>query len=408
MCDQLLTHFSSILSSKLNGFRKGYSCETVLMQCTEDWKKALDNNQCVGCIMMDLSRAFDSLPHGLLIAKLHAYGVDNTSCRLIKNYLSGRRQRVKVGNTYGEWQFVERGVPQGSLVGPLLFNIFVNDFLFTLENQCDVYNYADDNTLSKCHSDPLFVKTSLEDSARTAISWFSDNYMKANPGKFQAMVLSRKNVNISFNINNVTIVPTKCVKLLGIYFDDKLSFSEHVQHLCKKAGKQVNALSRLSNILSQESKKVIFNTFISSTFNYCPLVYHLCGKVNTTKMEHVVERGLKIVYNDFTSDIVMLRRQSNVPSLVTSRLRSLYIYIYKVLHNMVPCGINFEVKDVPYGLRRNINLTQSRFCTKTYGYNSISYFGAKLWNMLPNNSKTLDFNNFKEFLFKWDGLTCNG
>jgi len=360
---------------------------------------------------MDLSRAFDSLPHGLLLAKLYAYGVNVPACRLIQSYLSGRRQRVKLGNTHGEWQYVERGAAQGSLAGPLLFNIFINDFIFMMEDHCDMYNYADDNTMSKCHVDPIVIKSSLEASASVAIKWFSDNNMKANPEKFQAMVLSRNNnVDITFSINDVTIVPTKCVKLLGIYIDNKLSFNDHVNYLCKKAGRQVNALARLSNILSLDSKKVIFNTFISSTFNYCPLVYHICGKVNTDKMEHIVNRGLKYVYNDFTNDVSIHRMQSNVPSLFDTRLNQLCFHVYKVLHNTAPGSISFEVKDTPYALRRVVNLIQPKFDTKTYGYNSIQYLGAKLWNMLPNECKTLDFNAFKQFIvnFKWDGLTCCG
>ena len=408
MCDQLLSHFRNILSKLLSGFRKGYSCEQVLISCIESWKKAIDRDECVACILMDLSRAFDSLPHGLLIAKLHAYGCDVNACKLIRDYLSSRRQRVKVQNTFGEWKYVERGVPQGSLAGPLLFNIFINDFIYIMEDKCDVYNWADDNTLSYHHKDPGIVKTRLEEAAKVAIRWFKENNMKANPDKFQAMVLSRKKVSITFDIGDVTIVPTKCVKLLGIYIDENLSFDEHVNHLCKKAGKQVNALSRLSNILSQDTKKVVFNTFISSTFNYCQLVYHVCGKTSSVKMEHVVERGLKMVYSDCISDGATLRKTVNVSSLFMSRIRLLCLYVYKSLNDMLPVSIDFEIKDTPYSFRSKKMLIQPAFCTKTYGYNSLSYLGAKLWNMLPNECKDLEFCEFKQYVLNWDGLTCCG
>jgi len=332
------------------------------------------------------------------------------ACKLIRNYLSCRRQCVKVQNTLGEQQYIERGVPQGSLAGPLLFNIFINDFMYLLENKCSVYNYADDNTLSKHHRDPLIVKSSLEDCANLSIHWFSENNMKANPDKFQAMVLCRRDVNICFTVGDITIVPTNCVKLLGVIIDNKLSFHEHVKHLCKKAGRQVSALTRLTNVLSEESKKIVFNSFIVSNFNYCPLVYHICGKVSSLDMERIQLRGLRLVHNDFTSDHATLRQKANVSTLFISRLRSLCMYVYKVVHNIVPNGscVSFNLKETPYTFRNNMILNQEAFSTVTYGYNALSYLGAKAWNMLPNDFKCMPLNEFKQCILKWDGLSCCG
>ena len=103
MCDQLLTFMSPLLSNELSAYRKSYSCNNVLVKCVENWRKSLDNNEHVGCILIDLSKAFDCLPHGLLIAKLNAYGVTKDSCKLILNYLKDRKQTVKLGNSKSEW-----------------------------------------------------------------------------------------------------------------------------------------------------------------------------------------------------------------------------------------------------------------------------------------------------------------
>ena len=148
--DQLSSHFENIFHSFLAAFRPSFGCQTTLLRLVEDWKRALDENLDVGAILMDLSKAFDCLPHDLIIEKLKAYGLTEQSCQLMHSYLSGRKQRVKLGNCISNWQNIIKGVPQGSILGPLIFNISMNDIFYFLEKST-LYNYADDNTVSYCH-----------------------------------------------------------------------------------------------------------------------------------------------------------------------------------------------------------------------------------------------------------------
>ena len=146
LSDQMIMFFSNILNPSLSAYRKGYNCLHVTLQLTEYWREALDNNDYVGTMAMDLSKAFDSMQHGLLIAKLRAYGLSKNACDMIVSYLSNRRQRVKISGEVSNWSTINRGVPQGSVLGPLLFNIFLND-LFLVQISGNIANYADDNHL---------------------------------------------------------------------------------------------------------------------------------------------------------------------------------------------------------------------------------------------------------------------
>ena len=154
------------------------------------------------------------LPHELVLAKLHAYGVDIKSLKLLQDYLSNRTQRVKLDSTFSSWLKILLGVPQGSILGPLLFNIFLNDMLWFVE-KTDICNFADDNTIYSCAKSVNDVIENLQSDLKIALKWFKDNQMIANPGKFQFMALNKDTINKSIVMDNKTIESPKSAKLLG-------------------------------------------------------------------------------------------------------------------------------------------------------------------------------------------------
>ena len=141
---------------------------------------------------MDLSKAFDCLPHDLLLLKFKSYGVAPPSLNLLESYLNNRKQCFKVGTHSSNWQTMFKGVPQGSILVPILFNIFLNDIFYFIHNS-ELYNYADDNTLSYADTDINKLIKTLEEESKILINWFYINKMKANPEKFQAIAVGKKN-----------------------------------------------------------------------------------------------------------------------------------------------------------------------------------------------------------------------
>ena len=164
-------------------FAQGTAVSQLFLESLKTGKKALDANKYVGAILMDLSKAFDCLPHDLLLLKLREYGLSPSAINLVQSYLSNRSQCVKLGSVTSTYESIFKGVPQGSILGPVLFNIFIND-IFTFVKNSTIYNYADDNTLSDANENPDLVRKHLIEDSNILIDWFKFNRMQANPEIF--------------------------------------------------------------------------------------------------------------------------------------------------------------------------------------------------------------------------------
>ena len=172
--DQLYASFAPILSSNMSGFLKGHSCATALIKLTDDWRSALDEKKEMGVIAIDPSKAFDCVCHNLLLAKVTAYGVQEPALQLLRSYLHGRKQRVMCNNKCSSWSTVRCGVPQGSLLSPLLFHIFMNDINETV-TVSSLRLYADDTTQYTADYSPVVLQHLLNHDMETPSSWFASN-----------------------------------------------------------------------------------------------------------------------------------------------------------------------------------------------------------------------------------------
>ena len=245
------------------------------------------------------------------------------------------------------------GVPQGSILGPLLFDIFLAD-LFFIENSIDIAKYADDNAPYATANDIDSLIASLEEASKSLFIWFDNNLMKSNADKFHLFVSSKEKVTIK--IGSHEVANTKCEKLLGVHLDTGLSFDYHISKICKKASRKICALTRVTSGMSLSKKHILMNAFFNSQFNYCPLIWMCHSRENNNKINRLHERCLRIIYNDKRSSSNVLLEKNGSVSIHERNIKILVTEMFKVSKNIAPPQMHeiFKLKDQPqYNLRYN-------------------------------------------------------
>ena len=409
--EQISSYICDRLSNILCGFREGYSTQHALIRLIEKWRQCLDASGIVGTILMDLSKAYDCLPHDLLIAKLEAYGLDVNSLRLMYSYLDSRVQRVKIGSHRSTAKEIKIGVPQGSVLGPLLFNIFIND-LCLINLDSEICNFADDNTLYSCGHDLQEIVTDLENDLSKLLDWFKSNGMVANPKKFQLMFLGlHGKKRIRLNIEENKVPAAGHVKLLGVEIDSKLTFNKHIETLCSKVNKKVSAFARLNNYISREQALTVCDAVLLSNFNYCPLIWLFCNKGANKEIDRTHKRALRILFKDYESSFETLLARSSSNSIHIKNLQKLMTEIYKSMNHLNPSIVweFHEKKPIKYNLRIQNLCKLPTIKTLGFGLNSLSFRGSFLWNTLDDSIKQVPtLPCFKKRIKDWtaDRCTC--
>ena len=382
--DQMYKYFNHILSKWQYGFRKGFSTQHCLLAMTEKWRKCLDKGGISGAILTDLSKAFDCILQDLLMAKLAAYGFDYQSLRIMESFLSNRQQRTKINNAFSRYSEIIYGVPQGSVLGPLLFNVYICDIFFGII-ECDIASYADVNTPYNFDFSLDNVISNLKKSTNSLLNWFRENYMKANADKCHLLVSSNESCTAKiehFSINNSTEE-----KLLGVKVDSNLSFENHVTSLCKKASQKLYALARISHYMDLNKRRNLMKSFITSQFSYCPLIRMFHSRSLNNKINRIHERTLRLVYQNNFSFSELLDLDNSV-TVHQKNLQVLVTEIYKVKNGIAPDIMNdiFELQNPSYNLRSSCNqFRRENVKTVHYGIQSVRYLGPKIWELVPNN-----------------------
>ena len=400
---QLSEFFKSILSKFQCGFKKGYGAQHCFLMMLETWKEATDNNKAFGALLTDLSKVFDCLSYDLLIAKLYAYGLDLASSKILRDYSTSRRQRTKVNLFYTILSGVPQilsGVPQGSILGSLLFNVFMCN-MFLILKITSFTGYA--NAPFVVRENTSNVIKALEDIGENLIKRFSDNQMKLNTDKCHVPLNSQGPNTIK--IGNLCIKNSSCEKMLGINFDHKLKFMNHVEEICKKASGKLNALARITPYMGIRKQYTLMDAIFKTQFNYCSLIWMCCNRSLNNKTDRLHERSLRIVYSDKTSHFSKLLEKYGFISIHYQNIRQLAMEMFQVSKGLCPETVKglFQFRyDIPCNLRQRSQFHIPPVRTVFSGTGSIKYLGPKIWELIPDEMKELEsLQEFKRAIKLW-------
>lgn len=390
--NQLEFYFENnqLISNYQSGFRKGHSCESLLNLVITNWKMAVNGKKCIIAVFIDLKRAFETINRDILTLKLKKYGIKNTELEWFRSYLNNRKQRTRVNNTVSDVLNVEIGVPQGSILGVLLFLIYIND----MEKCVDLARlvlFADDALLYIIDENIEQAVIKMNAELQKVYEWLEMNKLKLNISKTNCMIINGSTTsNVTFN--NTIIIPVTEIKYLGVIIDKSLKFKNHIDYIAKKIAKKNYFLSKIRNKITLNTVIKIYNTMIKPHFEYCPSILFTYTNEEKTRLQRLQNKGMRIVLklNRFTpmSSLLECLKWMSVNQKICYNV---LIMVFKVKYNLLPKYLSdmlTYVGDVHQYNLRNINDFRLSNVRNEQTKNMLMYKGIKLFNELPASLKT--------------------
>ena len=376
-----------ILSDFQHGFRKNRSCEPQFILTINDLARGLDNSQHIDGILLDFSKAFDKVPHRLLAAKLHHYGVGGNTVSWIQSFLARRTQQVTLEGQASSTSPVALGVPQGTVLGPLLFLVYINDLPSRVKATKRLF--ADDCFLYRIinsREDPQALQEDLD----ALQQWEKDWLMSFNPDKCEVIRITkkRKPIDAKYTIHSKKLGHTKNAKYLGVLISDTLSWNAHVDTVTKKANNTTAFLHRNLSNCPQHIKDNCYKTFVRPQLEYAATVWDPHTDINIAKLEGALCHAARFVRNDYnyTSSITEMMRALEWESLQQRRHQAKSVMMYRIVNSLddIPPRENLHPQGtaVTRGHQCRFMVPCSRADTLR-----MAFFPSaiRLWNQLPES-----------------------
>ena len=330
--DEIINHMSThnLFADEQHGFVPGRSCVTQLLVVLEEWTEALEAGRNVDVIYLDFRKAFDSVPHQRLLCKLKAYGIGDRLYRWIESFLSNRSQRVTINGTKSDWVPVTSGIPQGSVLGPVLFVLYINDLPSVLRSVCRIF--ADDTKVFRAIISPEDT-TLLQDDINKLSAWSAEWQLPFNTTKCKSLHLGRSNTNHTYSINNNPLEQISQEKDLGIIIDNKLKFHEHVSYAANKANSILAIIRKTFAALDSSAFKALYTTLVRPHLEYGNTIWGPTYALDCLAVERVQRRATELVPTIRHYTYTDRLKAIGLPSLHYRRKRGDMIQVYKLLNS---------------------------------------------------------------------------
>ena len=397
-----------VIHANQSGFRQKHSCQTALVKLIDQWMACIDRGDIVGSVFLDFRKAFDLVDHSILIDKLSLYKCQGPDLNLISSYLQSRQQVIDSGKGLSTPAYIKSGVPQGSILGPTLFLIFINDLPLHME-YCDIDLFADDATFHANGKTKSEVEPKLQTDGNNSKSWAKHHKMQIHYDKTSCMTLGSRHrtqneaskLDITIDGNEIKQVDKQ--KLLGVYIDENLLWTTHIDYLCSKISTKISLLKQLSTYVPVKVQKLFYQGYILPLIDYGSNTWGSTSKLNIERLSKLQKRAARIILKaDFDTPSSEMFNELGWSTIENRHNYNKAVLTYKAFNNLTPEYISNLLKPTFETHNRNLrsatngSLSVPRSRTSLFD-RSFSATAPKLWNSLPKEITTASsLENFKQ------------
>ena len=418
MYTQLYNYLSenNLLSEHQFGFRKNHSTATALLDCTNDWYINMDRKLFNLVVFIDLKKAFDTVDHQILLSKLELYGIKGNALLLLKSYLSERKQKCHINGHFSSECDLKCGVPQGSILGPLFFLIYINDLSNCL-NKTQARLFADDTNVTATGINIVDVESAVNADLENLRMWLLANKLSLNVTKTEFMIIgSHQKLKQTGNYQPVVKIGGKQIKqvnkskTLGVVVDQHLNWSSNTENICKKISTGLGAIRRVKEYVDKKTLLSIYHAIIQPYFNYCCEVWNVFGETQCARLQKLHNRAARILENlpnEISQENALLAL--NWKPLNQQRKIAKAKIMFKILNDLGPKCLKklFTLREDVLGY--NVRNNSGKLCLPQPRTNSMKkslmFDGAQIWNSLPSDVRNCkSFSTFKRKIAAC--LTC--